>query len=528
VNALGRSSAAQAGLREALERRVHDPDGFVRNRAAIALARAVGGAAATLATSAAVERLLDAPALTLMHGLCGTPETIALALRALADPTRLPAIQTFFDREEPAVRLAFLASLKLGDAASAGVQMRLHPEALAGRYEKLLRSSRDGDERLAAVEALAGTHSASRTAAFADALTADPEDAVRLRCAELLSKQVADAVARTALLRAIGDPNPQVAVTALEALRAEPRDSEFAALLFRRLGAGSPAVNRATESALAEIYRDDPIGFIDRAMGSDQPDAIVAALRALESLPHPHALPLYAQLVKSSNAKVRAAALRAAARTGSTDARELVLRLLDDPDEGVRIASLEMIADEAVGAVERLASARGDPSVAVRTRLCQLLGRFPDAAALALVERLIRDTAAEVRAAALVTLLAYGDAEPLRTFASHWVDASPELRLCVRRDARAGAVTRKLANLASAGGDGSAREVAVLALGALAVEGHEQWLVPLLRDPRSAIRIAAAAALAPSADPEVRRRIGELGNDPEPRVRDAIKAAGFA
>jgi HEAT repeat protein len=528
VNALGRSSGAPPGLYEALERRVHDPDAFVRNRAAIAIARAVRGAAAALAMSAETERLVDAPALTLMRGLCGTPETVALALRALGDSARLPAFQTFFDREEPAVCAAFLTSLKLGDGAGPGIRMRLHPEALAGRYEKLLRSSRDAAERLAAVEALAGMTATSSSAAFADALLADPEDAVRLRCAELLAKRVGDAVARSALLRAIADPNPEVAVKAVEGLRAERRDSEFAALLFRRLGTGSPAVNDATERTLAEMYRDDPIGFIDRAMGSEQPEAIVAALRALESLPYPKALPLYAELTKSRNADVRAAALRAAARSGAPDARELVLQLQADPDEAVRIASLDMIANEASGAVERLATARGDPAIAVRVRLCHLLGRFADKAALTLIERLTQDAAREVRAAALVSLLAYGDPETLGSFGAHWAGASPELRQQVRRDPRAPAVSHKLANLAAANGDAGAREIAVLALGALAATGHEELLLPLLRDPRWTIRIAAAKALAPSADPAVRRRIAELASDPEIQVRDAIRIAGFA
>lgn len=528
VNALGKVGGQYPGVRESLVRRLHDPDAFVRNRAAIALSRAAGAEVADLARSAETARLIDGPALVLMQGLAGTPETIALALQALGDPARLPAIQRFFDREEPAVCAAFLTALKLTDTSNHGLNTRLDPEALAAQYEQLLRSSRDGKERRTAVEALSGIKTDRKTQAFADALAADPEDSVRLRCAQVLSSQLDNDVAKHALIRAIADPNPQVAVTAIEGLRSLPRTPQVAEVLFRRLGASSLLVNQAVEQALAELYRDDPISFIDRAMGSDQPDAIVAALRVLEWMAHPSTLPLFVELLKSQNAEVRAATIRAAAKTGLAEARSLTDKMLDDPSEQVRIAALEVIATDSIGALSRLSVARSDPSVQVRCRLCHLLGRFPEPAAKDIVNRLLEDTSPQVRAAAMVTTLTFGDVDQLKKFSTYWAKAPPETQRHVPLDPRGPAATRKLANVLIAGGDSATRELAVMAIAALATEGYEQLLLPVLRDPRPGVRLAAAHALSGSLNADVRRQLRELVQDPEAAVREAVRAAALS
>jgi HEAT repeat protein len=524
VNALGKCGAGHSGVQVALERRLHDPDAFVRNRAGIALARAVGAAAAELAQSKETARLLSDPALVIMQGLAGTPETVALALRALSDPARLPNIQQFFDREEAPVCSAFLASLRLREPGTLRLDTRLDPAALAIQYERLLRSSRDANERRAAAEALAGIQGDGQVLIFAEALGADPDDAVRLRCAEVLARRVDNDVARNALIRAVEDPNPQVAGAAVEGLRTR-RDPEVARVLFRRLGAGSLHVNQAVEQALAELYRDDPVGFVDRAMGTDRPAATLATIRVLELLAHPSTLPLLRELMKSQDAEVRAAGVRAAAKTGLPEVGALIGRMLDDPHEAVRIGTLEVIAQEGPSALVRLASARADPSVAVRSRLAQLLERFPGTASLKTIDTLLEDASAQVRASALVTLLSFADAESLRRFSAVWQKAAHDTIQQVQQESRGPAVTRKLTHLLSSGGDGTTRELAVTAIAALASEGYEQLLLPVLRDPRTAVRLAAALTLAQSKVPDVQKRVSELMEDPEFAVREAVREA---
>lgn len=524
VNALGKCGRGDAKTRSVLERRMHDPDGFVRNRAGIALARAIGEEAGELALAPETARLLADPALVIMQGLAGTPETIALALRALADPTRLPGIQQFFDREEPSVCSAFLASLKLRDPGSVGLNTRLDPAALATQYVKLLRTSQDASERRAAVEALAGTRSDAHVLVFVEALSADPEDAVRLRCAEVLSQLVDQESARTGLVRAVEDPNPQVAVAAVQGLRTR-RDADVSAVLFRRLGAGSSVVNQVVEQVLAEIYHNDPIAFADRAMGTDRPAAMVAAIRVVELLGHPSTLPLLGELLKSQDPEVRAASVRAAAHTDTPEARQLIGRMLDDPHEAVRIATLEVMASEGQGAMVRLASARLDPSTAVRVKLAQLLERFPRAATVKVVDALLEDASSAVCASSLVTLLALGDSESLRRFSNYWATATAQTVRQVQLEARAHAVTQGLTKLLTSGAESATREAAVVGIAALSVDGYERLLLSLLRDPRASLRLAVARALASSNKPEVQRRLAELAEDPDLAVREAASGA---
>jgi HEAT repeat protein len=524
VNSLGKCGSGQAEVREALEQRLQDPDAFVRNRAGISLARVAPTHAAPVARAAETAQRIDPAALVIMQGLCATPETVALALAALADPLRLPAIQRFFDREEPAVCGAFLSALKLREAGGGQkLQSRLDPIALAFQYERLLRSSQDATSRRAAVTALGGIRGDVPVLVFAAALGADPDDAVRLQCAGVLARSVDDERARAALLRAVGDPYPPVAVAAVESLRGR-REAEVATVLFRRLGSGSAAVNQAVEHALAELYRADLFGFIDRALGTDRPAAIIAAIRVLDRMEQPAAYPLLSQFLKSPDPEVRAAAVRACAKNGPLPLDELVGALRDDPHEAVRIACLEVVAS-APDASLRLMAARTDPSVAVRCRLGQLLERLPATVTYPLVEALIDDGSPLVAAAALLSLLGFADLESLLRFRAHWTKAPAEVARAAQLELRAPALTRRLATLLNAGGDYQRRELAVFAIAALANDRYEQLLLPVLHDPRVSVRLAAARALASSNAPEIQTSVRALAHDPERAVREVVRAA---
>jgi HEAT repeat protein len=513
VNALGKTTGSLRHVRDALERRLYDPDAFVRNRAGIALARVSGPEAEALARSQEAAQLLDDAALTVMLGLVGTAETVALALRALADPARLPDIQRYLDREEPAVCTQFLQNLRLNDGATPDLATRLDPAVLVVQYVRLMATSPDSRQRRAAVEAVAGLSAAAHVGVFADALSGDPDDDVRLRCAQVLAG-IDEEVARSALIKAIADPNPKVGVAAVEGLRGRHEPSVTSAL-FRRLGAAARSVSDAIEQALAELYRDDLPGFIDRAMGASRQAPIVAAVRVLALMGQPSAMPLLRELLRAQDPGVRAAAVLATARTAAPESAHLVARMLDDPHELVRIAALEAIADDGARNLGTLLLARSDPAEMVRAKLCLLLDRFPGAASRRIVEAMVDDSCAEVRAAALLTLLVYADVESLRRFADQWTDAAPDTIRAAQSEARAPIVTRRLANLLAVSADTALRTVVVFAIGALAVENYEQILLPVLRDPRSVVRTTAARALASSSKPHVKDRLRDLQQDPE-------------
>jgi len=525
VNALAKTARDGTNVREALERRLLDPDAFVRNRAALSIARIAGQAAAALCLSPHTKRLVDDAVWITMLSLVGTPQSVTLALDALADPARRLGVHALLDREDPVLRTAFFAGLRLPDPAHSDPGSLLDPVALASQYEQSLRTSQDIGERRAAVEALARLPVEFATGVFVDALLADPSEEVRLRSAEVLSEHLEDnPMARSALVRAISDPNDAVATAAIESLRTR-REPEVAAALLRRLGSGSPTINSTIEQALAEIHAKDPIAFIDRSMGADQPQEIVSAIRVLARMAQPATLEFLAELIRSRDASIRAAAVRACGQIATPNAWALVGRMLEDPNEDVRVAVIESMATGGADALVRLASARCDPSIKVRRRLAELLADYSGPALSKVLEALLQDGSASVRSAVLTTMLSIADADNLRRFAAAWATANTELRRALPAEPRAQTVSSKLASLLLVVADGSLREAAISGIAALAAPGYERHLLPVLADPRANMRVAAARALAVSSDPDIRQRITRLLDDPDASVREAVHDA---
>ena len=528
VNAIAKTAQDETDVRAALERRMRDPDAFVRNRTCLAIARVAGKNAAELCMNPQTRRLIDDPVWVLMLSLVGTEQTVTLALEALVDQTRRVAVHALLDREDAALRTAFFAGLHLPDPSQADADSILDPAALARQYEQLLRTSQNVDERRAAVEALARLPVEFPSSVFADALMADPSEVVRLRSAQVLSEHINDnPIARSALIKALSDPNDDVALAVVQALRAR-REPEVATALLRRLGAGTPAINDTIEALLAEIHADDPIAFIDRSMGSDQPQDIISAIRVLSRMADPQTLAFLAELAKSRDFSIRAAAVQAAGQMATHEARSFVGRMLDDPNEEVRIAVLEAMASGGADALVRIASARSDPSIKVRCRLAELLDGHSGPAVTKVLESLLQDASPSVRATALGTMLSIGDTENLRRFMAAWSTMGAEVRLALRGDQRVETITNRLANMLLVVTDGASREAAATGIAALGAAGYERHLLPVLADPRPSMRVVAARALTISRDPEIRDRVSRLLDDPDTTVREAVREAFLA
>ncbi len=522
VNAIGKVGKPDPKAIVALERRLQDPDGFVRNRAGIALARVAGPEALRACTDPKTVRLLDDAVVVVMQGLVGSEETVPRAMEYLLDTSKRAKLQKFLDKEERAIRSQFYSGLRLSEQSRMDSQAPLDPVAFAAEYSVLLRSSQDVSKRRAAVDALGRLSSASNVMVFAEALMADPDEIVRLRCARTLHEHLDDPTSRKALLVALADPSEQVALEAIRGLR-QRREPEVGAALYARMLAGTPRSNDAIEEALAQHYQEDPVAFIDLALGAGGLESTIGATRVLARIATPAAFPILRQLARSSDSRLRAAAVRAIGSIPHSEAGALVGSMLDDPDDSVRIAVLEAIAAEGPKAIVRLGAARIDPSIQVRQRLAELLERFSGAAACKLLEPLLQDTSARVRAAAMTSLLGLADPESLKRFAACWKQASPEVRLAVQADARAEGIARKLATSVLSTVDPAVREAAVSGIGALAASGFEEHLLPVLSDPKSSVRLAAACALASSRSAEVRKRLGDLLDDPDTTVREAMR-----
>jgi HEAT repeat protein len=521
VNALARIGDGDERTLRTLELRARDPDVFVRNRALIGLASS-GGAAAEgrvrdLAGSAARS------ARTVALAFIGTETAMTSVFEELAQPEAFEVLIAFLDREDARVRAAFFDALHLPDPAQTE-EPPTDASRVVSQYEKALRTSLDVDARRLAVQGLASLGLERAVPVLCDAATGDPHESIRLRATRALATTASDADARRALIRVVADPSPDVAIAAVHAL-ASQHDPAVTTALERRLGAGGDELREVVERTLADLHRDHPMAFIDWMMGVDVPDLLAPAVRVLARMAKPEMLPLFQELLRSRSTLVRAETVRALVQLPFPDVAELLEERTHDPSEEVRLAVVEAVGaiPEAVG---HLASLRRDPSTRVRTASATALERVDGAAARAAhraLDHMLDDSSATVRAAALTSLAGSRDAEGLRAFGRAWLRVALDARLELRREPRGPAISDRIAMRLSSSAEPDERRCAVIAIGAFGVPGFATWLVPALRDPSPAVRIATLHALASVQDPVVRRAIGEMLSDPDGEVQDAVR-----
>lgn len=520
ANALGRAPAGDERVISVLARATRDPDPFVRNRALVSLARVAGRSVEAeleeLSLEASVAARLVAGA------LIATERSLDGVLDRLVQPGMLEEVTDFLGHEDAQVRIAFFQAVHLDDPGAEGPPAEGVP-ALVAQYESLLRTSLDAASRRFAVRALGRIEGGRSADVLADVLASDPAEDVRVQAADALARRVNDPIARRAIVRAVGDPSPEIALRALHAI-AGRREPEIAAALTRRLGAGEPEVRALTESTLAAIHRDDPWPFLDWMMGVDVPELLVPAIRVLGHMASPVATPLLREMLRSRAASVRAAAVRALA--AAPDAEPGMLpRMVEDPSDEVRVAVLDSVvwtSDALVWA----RPVRHDPSAHVRACLATSLGRFDASgarAALKLLGSLVEDAAPEVRAAALVGLMVFRDGAGLVEFARAWAETALEARFALRGVPGAERITSRLAELLSSSPDPTLRRAAVTAVGALGDASAEDALAPSLDDPSSEVRIAAIHALASLETPTARQRLVRMMSDPDVAVRETAR-----
>jgi HEAT repeat protein len=522
TNALGRLGEGEPRVYDVLEKRARDPDRFVRNRSLVSLART--GRASVEARVLRLGSSVDLPAALVAYALVASDESLSRVLDALASPGTLEAIIAFLEREDPPVRTAFFAAMRLEDPAANAI--RSAGAALVSQYEQVLRTSLDVSARRLAIKALARLKGDRTVEVLADALVADPAEAVRLEAALALAPRADEEAARKGLARAVADPAPEVTICAVKAL-AKRKEPEAEAALARRLGTGSAHVQEAVEEVLAEMHRDDPFPFLDWMMGVDIPELLVPAVRVLERMMNPTTIPLLRELLKSRAATVRTAAVRALGNLAIPEATAAVDDVVEDPSEDVRLAVLDCIT-ASPEALLRTAPLRRDPSVRVRARLATALERFDGPARKAaqkLVEGLLGDASPLVRASALATIIGPADSDGLKAFAKAWGEASPETRLELKTEPRAAEFSRRLATKLLTFTAAADRKNTLIALGSFAVPGFHVHALPALRDPAPDVRIAAVQALAPIQDADVRARLAELLGDPDGSVRDIVRRA---
>jgi len=518
VNALGKRAVADARAATRVRARLVDPDPFVRDRAALVLAAISGSEAEATLSDPKTAPLISHSARLVGLALAGKPAALELALDLMTAPDALHGALAFLAHEDPALRTAFLARLRLPDPNA--VPRGLEDPALVPQYDMVLRSSLDVESRRIAVETLSRVPGALAVEVLADALRSDPTEEIRLRTARALAARTGDDRARAALVDAVRDPAEEVALVAVRAL-GKSREARARAALFQRLGSNSKPLAEAVEEALAEMHRTDVDPLLDLVMGLHRPEALVAGIRVLGRIADPMTTPLLELLLKSQHEDVRVSALEVLARLPRDPRIDAAVdATLDDPGERVRRVAIQTIAAPAdADAVMRLERARVDPSPALRIELAQRLATTPAGQTMPLLVALADDGVPAVRASALATLLLRAESQGMRLFLDRWRRGQAELR----EEPRAVAITNRLALVLGASADEESRKAAIAGIASLKAPGFEKLVMPALRDPSPDVRVDAVRALAGNNDPEVRTRIAELLEDPVATVREAAR-----
>jgi HEAT repeat protein len=525
TNALGKIGRGDPRAATALTARLRDPDAFIRDRAAVCLS-IVAPPGEVVKLVLASREVLSRTAVTTALVCAGDESAMKAALSNIAEPGHLEQVQSFLLREGDAVRTLFFGRLGIEPPTQ---NEKIDSVELVDRYTQVLRSSLDVKSRRTAIEALSRMRGVRILQILVDALIADPQEPVRVRAAEVLSGMMNEEPARQAMLKAVSDPIPDVACIAIRALRTD-LDPKVASTMFTRLGTASADVRDALEDALSNIHKHDPRAFFDRMMGVDAPALIAAALGVVRRFRSEASIPLLVELAKSVTTEIRVAAARALADIETPAALTVLEPMLDDVDAEVRAHAVEgLCRARDVAVLMKLTRVRRDPSVRVRGELAAVLGVFARTASARLLDTLAEDPAPEVRARAMVSFICQKEVESLERFETFYARADIETKHAVVADPRAPRLTHELHDLIRARPEVRLRQLAVVAISALAQPHMDASLLPALMDPAPAVRLLALTVLSTINDERVRDRIRELCRDPDEAVRAlAAKALGEA
>ncbi|AZM92855.1 fumarate reductase/succinate dehydrogenase flavoprotein subunit [Streptomyces sp. W1SF4] len=266
----------------------------------------------------------------------------------------------------------------------------------------------------------------------------DADAGVRAAAVAVLAETVPDG-AGPALAGCLRDPAPEVRAAAAGALRelveVLPAEPELGAGLRAALASEDPAVRAAALEVLRALRLGDA-GVYAAALADGGIEVRIAAVRALVSV---DAVPELAAAAADPAREVRVAVARGLAAVHDPAPGPLD-PLLGDADPLVRGAALAALAATGCppGYAALAGSALGDPAWQVRAGAATALRAAPPARAVPALAKALDDGNADVRKAAVLSLLRHRDDDPgARTaLASATADPDADVRAYA---ARAGA-----------------------------------------------------------------------------------------
>ena len=322
------------------------------------------------------------------------------------------------------------------------------------------------------------------------------------------------------LVRVALDPSPDVARAALRLLASRGGPAEASALRGHMLRVDL-AVVPACATTLRLLGDRSAVEVACEGLRNESPTVRTAAALALRELRDDRAAPALRDALEDDQAGVRRPALAAlAALRPSAENEAACARLLDDRDEGVRIASVKAVSVIGSDAEGRLRSILADESARVRRELARGCATFDPE----FIGRLLTDRDADVRAEAAWALVANPRRALVSLLISTLDDPSWHVRRAACRALGAAGDVRARAGLVSRLLDPRdiVHDTAVWALSD--IFGDRLWrvLVDDLDSADAALRRALVYVLADKGDERAAGAVAELERDPSPDVRIAV------
>lgn len=381
-----------------------------------------------------------------------------------------------------------------------------------------------------ALSALAAPGSESRSTAQTElraALTSEVDD-VRVLAASALG-EAGDPHAGPALIGALSDPSPNVVAAAADAL-GELCYAPALDALVELTATGDLWLRAAAIVALGRLGDERAVPALRRVAGERGLARPIA--EAVAGIHHPSTL----DVLERTREEAPEASLRAAGRVlaafPDTEPPDWVLIAARDREDDLRD---ELVRDDDPAVARLVGLARSPASV---RRLVDLIGppRWSEAAIAGLLA-----VPADARADAILSRLDEAEEREVATLLSLLPPLTDRSRirqlvplLSHQSEAVRGAAAEALARshrsdalplLAEELGREKVAPEVIRAMGGLGPSACAS-LVPLLRDPSSAVRRAAASALARCASGEIEGELrGALAGEEDPEARDALIGA---
>jgi HEAT repeat protein len=402
-----------------------DPSPLVRERAALAvgLLRVPAGAAALTAVCRRDEPV-EVRAAAALAGGAFEDESIVARVVEMADQAAVREDLTRRLKEDP---LARLLARKLSPARH--LELRALGTMASGAAERSLaegmRSILDSGERIRLISGLRAFQGEQSRGALLQVIRGDPSPEVRTAALAAISGLVRGDDLLGVAQRALGDPSLLVRRAAVGLFADIPPERGLPSLLQTLHADDDPAVLAAVAERAEAAFH----AFVDLALGLplDGQEAVLVA-RVARYIHHPELPRLLPVMARSGSPEVReaiaelwshradvadAASLEAlvmdpvvsvrrmaAAALGAGQRWELLVRMVEDPDPGVRrevglvLGQAGQISDEGRAALEHLS---GDSETAVRA--AAYVGRLLQGAPLPLPPGLDLQAAASTLAA---------------------------------------------------------------------------------------------------------------------------------